>query len=186
MAGRRLKSSVFRSYVKELERIGALAEVRAGASPTLAALLDEPRAVSGWMDPAPFEEITALLLKLRGREAVRTLGYQVMKTGFTAVFEPVFHVALALAGGAGSLFSRAEMLASIVSDGVEMRWAPSGPNGGTMRLRCAEPLPPASWIPWEGCYVYGLEVAKTEGKVSEARPSADGRTCEIDVSWKER
>lgn len=184
---RSFKRSVFSSYVNELRRTGLFDEVRAAASPQLAALLDNPRSAPPWIDPPPIEELTAAVHARRGREGVRDLGYQVMKNGFTAIFEPIIHLSLTLLGTSpASLLSRAPLMLSITSRGVEMNWLPTGPSGGTMEVRCAERVPAINWIPWEGTLAYALELAGFPGTVGESRPAADGHSCEIDVSWTPR
>jgi hypothetical protein len=178
------RGTVFRSYCDELRRAGVFEKVRAGASSGLAALLDDPGRAPSWMGPAPFDEIMAAVCALRGREGVRELGYHVMKSGFTKVLEPIIHLSLSLMGASpASLLSRAHLMLSVVSRGVEMTWTQSNAHRGTMLVRCEQPIPEITWAGWEGCFLYGLELARASGTVSPARAAADGRSCEIDVSW---
>lgn len=181
---RSFKRSVFTSYLDELRSAGLLGEVRARASTELRALLDAPRKAEPWMGPLPLDEINTAVAALGGREAVRRLGFQVMKRGFTTVMEPIIHVSLTLLGASpASLFSRAQLMLAVTSRGVQMEWVANGPASGTMHVVCGELVPPSSWAAWEGCLLYGLELAGSSGTVGEARPAADGHSCEIDVSW---
>src|SRR5436190_13191147 len=139
--GRSFRASLFRSYCDELRRIGIFDQVKAGASAGLKLLLDDPRQAPSWMGPEPFDELAVAIEALRGREAMRELGYRVMKTGFTAVLEPIIHLALSIAGSPASLFSRANLMLAVVSRGVEMTWKPAGKTAGTMSVRCDDPIP---------------------------------------------
>lgn len=184
MTRRSYKRSVFSSYVSELRRTGLFDDVRAGASMELAALLDRPGEAPAWIGPGPFEEVTASIHSRRGREGLRKLGYQVMKNGFAAIFEPIVHLSLTLfAASPAALFSRAPLMLSVTSRGVQMKWTPTSPTGGTMEVRCAEPVPDLNWIPWEGIYLHMLEMTRASGTVGMARPASDGRSCQIDISW---
>ncbi len=51
-------------------------------------------------------------------------------------------------------------------------------------MRCDEPVKELSWVAWEGVCRWVCELAGTRGTVAPARPAADGRSCEIDVSWE--
>ena len=177
--------SFLRGYVAELRRIKLFDEVRAGASPRLASLLDDPEMAPSWMDPEPLDEILVAVATLRGRDACRELGRQVMKSNaFLTVLEPIIHLAMSITGGGPSaLFSRAQMMASVKARGIETLWKSTGPASGTMRIRSQGPMLDWSWAAWEGSLAYGLEFAGVKGSVSRARPAPDGRSCEIDVSW---
>ena len=180
---RSFRGSVFRSYCDELRRTGIFEKVRAGASERLKPLLDDPRKATSWIDPPAMDELTAAIHAWRGREGLRELGYHVMKSGFTKVLEPIIHLSLSLGASPAGLFSKAALMLSVVSRGVEMSWKPSGGAGGTMSIRCQEAIPAINWTIWEGCFLYTLELARAKGTVGEARVAADGKSCEIDVGW---
>jgi hypothetical protein len=110
-----------------------------------------------------------------------------MQRGLAKILEPVIHFSLTFLGGTpASVFSFANALLSVNARHVEMKWTPASPTGGVMSVFCGEHIPPISWIAWEGIFMYVLTLAGSTGTVGEARPSADGRTCEIDVAWKAR
>lgn len=165
--------------------MGLFDAVRAGASETLLPLLDDPGSAPTWLEPAALDEMLALIGGLRGREMIRELGYHNAKGGgFKAVLEPIIQLTLSMLGASpGSLFSRAQTLASVVAKGIEMKWSPEGKNSGTIRLRCDDPVRELSWAAWEGVCLYVCELAGMAGTVAAARPSADGRSCEIQVGW---
>jgi len=178
------RRSVFRAYEDELRRIGLLAEVRARASPRLAALLDDPGSRPGWIEPGPFDEIAAAIQARRGPQGLRELGRNVMQRNF-AVLQPIIHFSLEFVGGSpASLYARAQSLLDVLCRGVTMSWLPAGDRGGTIRVRCAAQVVPAHWVTWEGVFGYGLEVAGATGEVAPARRLPDGRGCDIDIRWR--
>jgi hypothetical protein len=180
----RYSRSILRGYLDELNRLGLTEEVKRRASAELLPLLDGSLTVPRWLSAAPFDEIMSLVAVLRGREAVRRLGYSVMSDRMVTVLEPVMSLALQMFGrDPGSLFSRAHQMASVVSQGVEVIWAPSGDNDGTLRVRMDDPQPALSWVAWEGVFVRAIELAGHSGTVGSAVPAADGRSGAIDVSW---
>jgi hypothetical protein len=181
---RSLSRSVLRSLVDELRETGLFEAVRAGVSDELGALLDRPRDAPAWLPAAPFDELDAAVYRLRGRDGLREFLHHSVRTGIAHVLEPVIQFSLGFLGGTpASLFSRSSSLLAVNSRGVEMTWVPSSPTSGTMRIRCGEPVPPITWIAWEGIFEYVIEIAGHTGTVGEARPSADGCGCEIDVKW---
>jgi hypothetical protein len=184
---RSFKRSLFTSYVTELRRTGLFEQVRTGAPPAVGALLDDPRGAPLWLEPEAFDFVNAQVYALRRREGLRDLGYQVMKHGFTRIVEPIVQVSLNVFGGTpDSVFARANLMLSIVSQGVHMTWVPTGPLRGTMQIRCEMKVPDITWVPWEGTLAYGLELAGARGVVKPARIAADGQSCEVDVSWDAR
>src|SRR5471030_1507888 len=136
----RYSRSILKGYLAELGRLGLVEEVQKRGSAELLPLLDSSLSAPRWLSAAPFDEIMALVATLRGRDAVRGLGHSVMSDQMVTVLEPVMSLALLTFGQTpGSLFSRAHQMASVVSQGVEVIWAPSGHNGGTLRVRMEDP-----------------------------------------------
>ena len=180
--------SILRSYVAELRRIGLFDQVRARASAGIVPWLDDARSAPGWLGPAFLDESLAMVGALRGRDAVREFSYQTTKEGgFKAMLEPIIQLSLSILGASpGSLFSRAETMASVVMRGIEMKWTPGGKASGTMRMRCEEPVQDLTWAAWEGVFLWGCELAGKVGTVSAARAAPDGRSCEINVSWERK
>ena len=166
--------------------MGIFDEMRSGCSPALAPLLDDPRNAPPWVESGPLHELLFAVGKLRGREGVRQLGYGTTKHGgFTSVLEPIIHLSLRILGGdPNSLFSRSQLMASVISRGVEMKWVSTGPVSGTMKMRCDAPMSDFSWAVWEGSILYGVELAGATGTVEPARRGDDGKSCEIDVRWE--
>jgi hypothetical protein len=177
------KRSVFSAYLDELRRTGHLDEVRRGATARLQHLLDHPADRPDWIEPPPFDEMAAAIHRLRGDAGLRELGFHLMK-GFNSVLGPIIHVSLSFLGGSpASLYSRAQQLLDVVASGLEMTWSPAGPSGGTMKVRCDDPVLPLHWTTWEGVFAYGLELGGASGIIDPARPALDGRSCEIDIRW---
>lgn len=180
--------SILRGFVAELRHTGIFEEVRARASRDLALLLADPRRAPAWVPVAPLDEICALVAALRGREAVREMGYHTMSDGgLAAVLAPLIQVSLSLLGRSpAALFSRAQQLASAATRGVEIAWTPEGESGGRMQVRSEEVVPELSWAPWEGGLLYLCELGRARGSVAQAVPAADGRSCTIDVRWEQQ
>jgi hypothetical protein len=184
---RQYTRSVWCSHVQELRRSGRLAEVRAAASDRLVPLLDRPREVPNWMDGVAFDELNAVVYGLHGREGLRELLQQVMKSGLAKVLEPIIQLALTFFGATpAAILDRADSLLAVNARGVRMKWTRATSTSGTVQVCCGEVIPPISWIAWEGIFIHVVELAGVRGTVGEARASADGLSCEIDVSWKPR
>lgn len=182
--GRKYKRAIFIGYVAELKQMGIFEAVRAAASPELAALLDDPRRAPSWLEPGPLDEVIAAVGRLRGRNACRELGFNVMKHGFTSVLEPIIHLSLSvIGGGPGSLYSRAQMMVSVTTRGIEMKWKPTAPTSGTVRISSVDVMQDFAWAAWEGTLVYGLELAGVDGTVAPARCEPGGKSCDVDIAW---
>jgi hypothetical protein len=179
------RGSILRGYVAEVRRMGIFDELRARSSPALELLLNDPHGFPHWVESGPLHELISTVGELRGREGVRQLGYGTTKHGgFTSVLEPIIHLSLRmLGGGPSSLLSRSQLMASVISRGVEMKWVPTSPTSGTMKMRCEAPMNDLSWAVWEGSILYGVELAGAMGTVEPARRGDDGKSCEIDVRW---
>jgi hypothetical protein len=180
------RRSVFQSLGDELRRSGLFDEVRSRASVDLASGLDNPASADPWLGPAYIDELFSIVAALRGPDGVRELNYQSAKRGgFRAVLEPIIQVSASILGvGPGSIFARAETMMSVITRGFEARWSPTSASSGTLRLRCEDPVMELIWTGWEGIALWGCELAGARGTVARARPSADGRSCEIDISWE--
>jgi hypothetical protein len=185
---RKYTRSVLRSYIAELRRLGILDEARARASPEVLPLLDKAGRAPSWIGPEAIDEVLALVGTLRGRDAVREFSYQTMKGGgFLSMLEPLIHLSLSMLGASpASLFSRAGTMVSVVMHGIEMKWTPGTEASGTMRMRCEEPVPELTWAAWEGVLLWAFDLSGTPGTVAAARPSPDGGSCEVDVSWEQK
>jgi hypothetical protein len=185
---RQYTRSVLRGYVAELHRLGIFDATLASAPPEIAALLEKPGRAPPWLGPEAIDVVLTAVDKFRGREAVRELGYHLMKhRGFASVLEPFIQLSLALTrGGPGSLFPRLPAIVSVSTRGLEMRWVPAGPLNGTVHIRCDDPTLDLVWAAWEGIFVYGLELGGSKGTVARARAAPDGKSCEVDVIWEPR
>lgn len=172
--------------MEELKRQGIFSAVRDGSSPGLIAALDDPFHLPSWIDHTLIEEALKGVFRLGGRNAVRDLSYNAIHRRFGTILEPIVHVALrVMGGGPAAMYARANLMLSVSTQGIAMKWIPSGPTSGTMRIRCDEPMPELGCISWEGPMACVLDLANAAGVVSEGRRAADGKSCEIDVSWTE-
>jgi hypothetical protein len=180
--------SILRGFIAELHHLGVFEEIKARASPELLPLLIDPGSAPSWQAVAPLDEINTVLGALLGRGAVRDLGYRTLKEGgLASVLEPIIHLTIAVMGSnPGSLFARMQLMASVISRGLELGWRPVGSTAGVITIRCDERVPEMSWGPWEGALRYPYDLTGYHGEVAQARPAADGRSCEIDVSWTAR
>jgi hypothetical protein len=181
---RAFSRSVLRAHVHELDSSRLFETVRAGASDALAALLDDPRHAPDWLDGATFDELNACVYRLVGRDGLRKLLAGTMQWGLARAIEPIIHFVFKFIGKTpATLFSRTDSLLAISVRGVRMRWAASSASSGTIHVACKEPVPPVSWVAWEGIFGYIITLAGATGTVDDARPGDDGKSCEIDVHW---
>jgi hypothetical protein len=172
--------------VAEIERLGLMSEILQRVSPEVADLLRAPDKAPAWVAGARLDAILIALVALRGREAARELGYRLIKGGaLEAVLAPIIGVSLKFLGGdPASLLSRAHVMASVISQGIDLRWERSGPSEGTIKIVTEEPMPDSSWAAWEGAFKVAFELTGTSGVVSPAQPAPDDRCGEVRISWQ--
>ena len=183
---RAFRRSILRGYASEIERLGLMGEILAHVSPEVAELLRAPGKAPAWVPGARLDEILIALVALRSREAARELGYRLIKGGtLEAVLAPIITVSLKFLGGdPASLFSRAQVMASVISHGIQLRWEKSGPSAGTIKIVTEKPMPDSSWAAWEGALSVAFELTATAGEILPARPAPDDRCGEVRISWK--
>jgi hypothetical protein len=172
--------------VAEIERLELMGEILQRVSPEVADLLRAPDKAPAWVAGSRLDDILIALVALRGREAARELGYRLIKGGaLEAVLAPIISVSMMFLGGdPASLLSRGQVMASVISRGIELRWERSGPSAGTIKIVTEEPMPDSSWAAWEGAMSVAFELTGTVGEVSPARPAPDDRCGEVRISWK--
>jgi hypothetical protein len=91
---RRYTRTVLRGYVAELHRLGIFDAACARAPPEILPLLENPGRAPSWLGPEAIDEVLKAVDTLRGREAVRELGYHLVKhRGLASVLEPFVHLA---------------------------------------------------------------------------------------------
>jgi hypothetical protein len=183
---RTFRRSVLRGYISELERLGVKGEIHERVPPEVALLLEQPQEAPSWVPALVLDEILIALVALRGREAARELGYRLMKGGrLEAVFAPIVSVALNFLGSSpAALLSRAQTMASVISQGIQLRWERTSENTGVIRICTEKSMPDSSWAAWEGAFLYAFELTGTLGEVSPSRPAPDDRCGETLISWK--
>jgi hypothetical protein len=181
---RSLSRGIFRGYVLELERQGELAALRPRLSAATLNLIASGNLAPRWIDGSIIDELLCTVAAQAGRQAARTLGHSAMRNGVVGkVLEPLLSVVLLRSGNPGALFSRADGMASIVSQGTSLSWASAGTGIGTLTLRCDEPCPEPSWAAWEGALSYAFDLIGTPGRINQARILDEGRCCEMKVTW---
>jgi len=183
---RSFRRSMLRGYANEIRRLGLMDQILRRVSPETAELLHAPDKAPAWVPGARLDDILIALVALRTREAARELGYRLIKGGtLEAVLAPIISFSLTFLGGdPASLFSRAQVMASVISHGIELRWEKTGPTAGTIKIVTEEPMPDPSWAAWEGALSFAFELTSTAGEISPARPAPDDRCGEVRISWK--
>jgi hypothetical protein len=184
-ASRSFRRSTLRGYSEEINRLGLMEEILRRVPPQVAVRLRAPDKAPAWVAGDTLDDILIVLVALRGREAARELGYRLWKGGGMAVvLAPIISVTLQFFGAdPASLLSRAQTMASVVSEGIQLRWERTGPSAGTIKIVTEEPMPDSSWAAWEGALSYVFDVTGTTGEISPARPAPDDRCGEVRISW---
>ncbi len=183
---RAFRRSILRGYASEIERLGLMGEIAERVPPEVAELLRAPNKAPAWVPGASLDDILIALVALRSREAARELGYRLIKGGtLEAVLAPIISFSLTFVGGdPASLFSRAQVMASVISHGIQLRWEKTGPSAGTIKIVTEEPMPDSSWAAWEGALSVAFALTATAGEISPAQPAPDDRCGEVRISWK--
>src|SRR5260370_37113565 len=149
-----------------------MGEILQRVPPETAELLRAPNKAAAWVAGDRLGEIVIALVALRSREAARELGYRLIKGGtLEAVLAPIITVSLKFVGGdPASLFSRAQVMASVISHGIQLRWEKTGPSADTIKIVTEEPMPDPSWAAREGALSVAFALTATAGELSPAQP----------------
>jgi len=179
------RRSLVRSYLAELRSEGLLEQVTAALPERARATLSLGREMPQWVESALVDEVFAAVANLKGREAVRLLGRNaMMKRSLGTTVAPVVSFVLEFIGAdPGSLFSRAESMTSLVTQGLRIVWTRKD-HGGELEFRACEPPLDIYWAVWEGTLETAFALTRTEGVVHGPRCEPDRRTCRFDVTWR--
>lgn len=176
---------ILRGFANESVRLGAFDQLRVSVSTELARFLDDPGLAPPWVAGHFFDELVAVLVALRGRDAARGLGREMMRTGgLLEVLTPIIRFSLDFVGSRpDALFGNLQALASVVSRGTGLAWIAGEGSTGTIWMWSEEKVPESSRAPWEGAFSYAFDLTGTTGGVERAVPNAAGDGCEIHVRW---
>src|SRR5260370_36791319 len=154
-----------------------MGEILQRVPPETAELLRAPNKAAAWVAGDRLGEIVIALVALRSREAARELGYRLIKGGtLEAVLAPIITVSLKFLGGdPASLFSRAQVMASVISHGIQLRWEKPGPSARPLKVATEKPMPDPPWPAWDGALSVAFGRTATAGGSWPPRPAPPSR-----------
>jgi hypothetical protein len=130
------KASVFRGYLKALDGVGLLHQVRGLVSAETAAMIDDPPLITAWLPSQPTDEILLAVERLRGLTAVRHLAREATLVGLAPVVRTLLEGTLRLFEvSPATLLSRLPQLTASTARGVRWQWEPESRSAGRLVVR---------------------------------------------------
>jgi hypothetical protein len=184
---REVTATVLRGVIEELRDRGIYDEVRARVPLPVGQAMDKPGVMMlTWHRATVTDAIFETAAALRGREAVRAMGFSMMTgRGIGSLLRPLLDMWLKVSNsGPEALFSRLDAASTVLMRGTTFGWIRRGDGAGTVTFACEDFAPDANWAFWEGVLQYAFVLTHVEGNIGQARLTDGGRQCEIDAEWK--
>ena len=174
---------MFRSYLKTAETLG-LREPLSLASPALKKLFDKPPIDTARIPGSTCDELYQGVFAARGRDAIRSLGYEAMRGEGHALIGSLVENTFRLFGQTPeAVFSNLSMIVMPVVGNVDISWTQTEPRKGVVGLRPQGKPTVFAYAVWEGYLQYFFEACGTPGTVENAALAADQRSATIAVHW---
>ena len=177
--------TVFLAYVRQMEKRGLYARVRARAGAELARALDKrPLAVS-WVGGGVLVQLAEALETEIGADGVRELARASTKESVGPLIAPIARATVSIFGGTPDrLFSRIETALSITNRGCTFSWERLGDQSGVLRIDVSQPMPVPYWRMWEGALEYVYDLCKVAGKVVLDGVAAPSPFARFRAEWQ--
>lgn len=131
-----VKASVFRAYIKWIEREGKLAVILPRLTPDTAKLVKTPPLASTWMRSAPLDELVEQIELFGGIEAVKRAGTDTLRDEMGPVLAPMVKNILRLIGASpATLYRHWDDLVKTAMRDVEWSWRATSDNSGMLAMR---------------------------------------------------
>ncbi len=177
--------ATLRAYLRELERRGVFAHVRARVSASTRALFDDPPPASSWIDAAPIEDLMGVVSEQSGEGEVRALSRDAQKS-LVPLLRPLIEGALRLFGTSPpTLYTRLDLLTKTSLRGVSFSWVARGAHEGDVVVRFVDrrQVPGHVFVSFASSLELVLELCGKQGTVS-APVMANGQSARFAVAWK--
>jgi len=182
-----VKGSAFRGYVTQIEKLGALAEVRARVPPETLAALETPPLPSVWIDAIIVEDLIGALEAARGLDAVRAVTKNGQQGTMLPVVRPILTGLLRLFGATpATLLARFPDFTRTVQRGIQFRWESESPRAGRLVVTFGRPhVPRHAFIGMESACWLILDLCGLKGTVAPTEISSDGTSTsgKVPVRW---
>jgi hypothetical protein len=179
-----LKALTFRAYLAQIEKIGALAEVKARVQPETLHAMESPPLPTAWIDPLLYEDMMGALEAVRGIAAVRTVTKSALESTTLPNLRPIVGGLLRLFGTSpATLLSRVPDFSRPVSRGVDYEWQLDTPHSGRLTMIFPRRVPRATYVAFESGLWLILELCGVRGHVAPTEISDDGTRGTIHVTW---
>jgi hypothetical protein len=184
-AGYEVKAAALRSYIVQIERLGALAAIKERVSPETRSAIEAPPLSGVWIDAILVEDMIGALQSLHGMEAVRTVIRAGQSAGVARLLMPIVGGMLRLFGTRpDTLLTRFPDLVKTVIRGVDYDWVPEQPNSGYLKVTFRRKnVPRHVFVGMESGCAMILDLCSTRGSVANTEIINEGTTGIIRVSW---
>jgi hypothetical protein len=180
----RINGALFRAYMAGLEALGLRREVRAQVSERVRQLMEQPPLHTAWLPGSELVEIFDAVVRERGLEGVRQLGYEATRRFTAKLLQPFMQsVRSVQAGGPEVLFRNTDTICRPLFRGLRFTYMPETPRSGTLELRSTYRMAAPAFAAWEGSLCIIFDECGVEGTISPSSISADGRVGTMKVSW---
>jgi hypothetical protein len=167
----RLKGSVYRSYVKLLEREGRLEGLVAKLAPADAELFRNVPLSSTWVDGEPLARLNGIIYEMEGAIGLKKIARQTLDEGMLPMLRPMLQGVMRVFGvSPATLFTRMNDLVKTTCQGLEYDYKRVTDRSGTMDARygTVDPVPPHVWLAGMASFEAILALCSVKGSVSEA------------------
>ena len=181
----KFSGNTFRAYLSGLEELGLRAAVQAMVPARVQWLMDAPPLPAAWVEGDELPLIFNAVMKLRGLEGMRTLGYAATRSSSGRFLKPPIRQTLARHGNnPGTLFTHLTSICRPFFEGLTFLFTADGPRSGELKIRSATSLGAASWAGWEGALrILFDECGVPTGNIGPSTVSEDGRLASMQVRW---
>jgi hypothetical protein len=181
-----IKGSTFVSYMKSIQSMNLLDEIRGKLCADTRKLLEHPPLPGVWMDGWPVEEMNGAVAQLRGLDILPSISARAMATGMTPILRPVVEGMMRLFGmSPAALFSRLPTISRSSVRGIEFMWKGETDNSGVMAVRL--PRPDAGLhvlYPFCGSFEHTCVITGRKGTVAKPDVTRDAHTtARYRISW---
>ena len=184
-AQEKFSGHIVRAYLGGLEAMGLRDTVHDRVPARVQRMMDAPPLPSAWMEGDELPLLFSAVMRLRGLEGMRALGYAATSSAAGRFLKPLMRATLAKHGSnPGMLFAQLTSICRPFFEGLTFSFTPDGPRSGELKIRSATPLGAPSWAAWEGALrILFDECRLATGVISPSSVSEEGRLAAMKVRW---
>jgi len=171
-------------FVAAAKRLGLMDKMLPLLAPETKHVVEHPYDEK-WVSAQVIQDLSNCVADAHGPDALDEVNFVMTKDSLGKLVLPMLRVALAITGRSpATIFARLHDSVRVAMKGVSVTWAPNGTNAGRVTLRYPEPVPKVVHYAWRGVFRFAWDLTERQGQLVDARYLDEGKTLELDVSWK--